>query len=115
MPTRLRAAPYAFDRAWRRVGVSLDRSGFTVEDRDRANGVYFVRYVDAKEAAKEEPGFFSRVFGRGGDKRAGTDRFRIAVKGEGNASVVTVQDAQGAPAAGATAQRIVQVLADDLK
>ena len=35
-----------FDRAWRRVGLALDRSGFTVEDRDRAQGVYFVRYVD---------------------------------------------------------------------
>ena len=35
-----------FDRAWRRVGLALDRVGFTVEDRDRVNGVYFVRYVD---------------------------------------------------------------------
>jgi len=25
-----------FDRAWRRVGLALDRSGFTVEDRDRS-------------------------------------------------------------------------------
>ena len=37
----------AFDRAWRRVGLALDRTGFTVEDRDRAQGVYFVRYVAA--------------------------------------------------------------------
>ena len=36
-----------FDRAWRRVGLALDRVGFTVVDRDRAKGVYFVRYVDA--------------------------------------------------------------------
>ena len=35
-----------FDRAWRRVGLALDRSGFTVEDRDRSQGQYFVRYVD---------------------------------------------------------------------
>ena len=27
-----------FDRAWRRVGLALDRSGFTVEDRDRGPG-----------------------------------------------------------------------------
>src|SRR5690606_33231907 len=39
----------AFDRAWRRVGLALDRVGFTVEDRDRANGIYFVRYVSAEE------------------------------------------------------------------
>jgi len=32
-----------FDRAWRRVGLSLDRTNFTVEDRDRSKGIYFVR------------------------------------------------------------------------
>ena len=50
-----------FDRAWRRVGLALDRSGFTVEDRDRAQGLYFVRYIDPK-AAKAEPGFFAKLF-----------------------------------------------------
>jgi outer membrane protein assembly factor BamC len=35
-----------FDRAWRRVGLALDRVGFVVEDKNRANGVYFVRYTD---------------------------------------------------------------------
>jgi outer membrane protein assembly factor BamC len=34
-----------FDSAWRRVGLALDRTGFTVEDRDRKQGIYFVRYV----------------------------------------------------------------------
>ncbi|MEO8924130.1 MAG: outer membrane protein assembly factor BamC, partial [Caldimonas sp.] len=55
-----------FDRAWRRVGVALDRSGFTVEDRDRAQGIYFVRYVDPKFAGRDEPNLFSRLlsFGR---------------------------------------------------
>src|SRR5213075_1846753 len=49
----------AFDRAWRRVGLALDRTGFTVEDRDRAQGLYFVRYVDPALAGREQPGFFS--------------------------------------------------------
>ncbi len=40
------------DRAWRRVGLALDRVGFTVEDRDRSQGVYFVRYVDPAEEAE---------------------------------------------------------------
>ncbi|WP_375138933.1 outer membrane protein assembly factor BamC [Azohydromonas caseinilytica] len=103
-----------FERAWRRVGVALDRSGFTVEDRDRSSGLYYVRYIDPKEAQREEPGFFGRLFGRD-DKRATTDRYRVAVKSEGNASTVSVQNAQGAPDSGAVAQRIVQALLDDLK
>lgn len=103
-----------FERAWRRVGVALDRSGFTVEDRDRTSGLYYVRYVDPKEARREEPGFFSRLFGRD-QKRATTDRYRVAVKSEGNASTVSVQNAQGAPDTGEVAQRIVKSLLDDLK
>ncbi len=35
-----------FDRAWRRVGLALDRIGFVVEDKDRSNGVFYVRYSD---------------------------------------------------------------------
>ena len=35
-----------FDRAWRRVGLALDRIGFVVEDRDRSRGIFFVRYSD---------------------------------------------------------------------
>ena len=74
-----------FDRAWRRVGVALDRSGFTVEDRDRAQGLYFVRYVDPKFAGKEEPGFFSKLFSCGKkDDSGGPARYRVAVKGEGD-------------------------------
>src|SRR6201999_460558 len=46
-----------FDRAWRRVGLALDRVGFTVEDRDRSKGLYFVRYADPEAEMKEkDPG-----------------------------------------------------------
>jgi outer membrane protein assembly factor BamC len=52
-----------FDRAWRRVGLALDRTGFTVEDRNRNDGLYFVRYV-APGTDKKEPGFLGKLFGR---------------------------------------------------
>lgn len=103
-----------FDRAWRRVGLSLDRSGFTVEDRDRSQGVYFVRFV-ADAAQTDKPGFFGRLFG--GDKPSATPakyRVRVSATGE-NSSTVSVLDAQGQPDGSATAQRIAQLLADDLK
>jgi len=105
-----------FDRAWRRVGLTLDRSGFTVEDRDRAGGLYFVRYVDPKDAATAEPGFFAKLlrFGRS-DPAAAPARYRIAVKAEGERTQVSVQNAQGGPENGAVGQRIVALLVDDLK
>ena len=103
-----------FDRAWRRVGLALDRSGFTVEDRDRAGGLYFVRYVDPKNAATAaEQGFFSKLFSKS-DVGAPV-RLRIAVKGEGDKTNVTVQNSQGSPEASDVGQRIVALLVDDLK
>ncbi|MCW7538213.1 outer membrane protein assembly factor BamC [Aquabacterium sp. A7-Y] len=106
-----------FDRAWRRVGLSLDRSGFTVEDRDRAQGLYFVRFV-APNADKDrrEPGLLSRWFGSDSGKDANPTRYRVMVKGEGEQrSLVSVLNAQGGPETSDAAQRIVKLLAEDLK
>ncbi|MBC7993787.1 MAG: outer membrane protein assembly factor BamC [Rhizobacter sp.] len=105
----------SFDRAWRRVGLALDRSGFTVEDRDRAQGLYFVRYVDPAQAGKEEPGFFGKLFSGDANKLTGPIRYRVNVKGEGEASTVSVFDTKGAPENGDAGQRIVRLLVDDLK
>lgn len=102
-----------FDRAWRRVGVALDRSGFSVEDRDRAAGLYFVRYVDPALAGKEEPGFLSRWFGK---KEAATvQRLRILLKAEGGKTQVSVQNSQGAPETGDAARRIIAQLSAGLR
>lgn len=105
----------SFDRAWRRVGLALDRSGFTVEDRDRAQGLYFVRYVDPAQAGKEEPGFFSRLFTGDANKLSGPIRYRVSVKAEGDVSTASVFDTKGAPENGEAGQRIVKLLVEDLK
>lgn len=102
-----------FERAWRRVGLALDRTGFTVEDRDRSQGTYFVRYVEPT-AGKGEPGFFSKLFS-GSAAAAMPLKYRISLKSEGEKTTVSVLNAQGMPESSANAQRIVQVIADDLK
>lgn len=105
-----------FERSWRRVGSALDRSGFTVEDRDRSQGVYYVRYVDPKLAGKEDPGFFARLFGAKRVEGTAGERLRIQVQGEGpNSSLVSVQDAQGAPQKSDSARNIVQLLVKELR
>lgn len=102
-----------FDRAWRRVGLSLDRTGFTVEDRDRSQGIYFVRYVEPNPD-KQEPGFLGRLFGST-PKAKPPIKYRIVVRSQGNATVVSVLNEAGAPDNSANAQRIVKVIADDIK
>lgn len=103
-----------FDLAWRRVGLALDRIGFSVEDRDRAAGLYFVRYVDPAFAGKEAPGFFGRLLGSK-DTGPRVDRFRVKVAAEGSGATVTLLSADGAPETGEAARRILQQLANELR
>jgi outer membrane protein assembly factor BamC len=106
-----------FDRAWRRVGLALDRVGFTVEDRDRVNGVYFVRYVDPD--ATGSTGFLKKLFtfGAASDKEKEAQRFRISVKADatGNASQVTVLTNDGKAEATTAGAKILKLLGDELK
>jgi outer membrane protein assembly factor BamC len=102
-----------FDRAWRRVGLALDRTGFTVEDRNRNEGTYFVRYV-APDTNKKEPGFFGKLF-NSSSAAVPPLKYRITVRSQGESTTVSVLNEAGAPESSANAERIVRVLADDLK
>ena len=101
-----------FDRAWRRVGLALDRTGFTVEDRDRTQGTYFVRYVEPN-ADKKSSNFLSRLFSS--DTPGPPVKYRISLKSQGESTTVSVLTEKGAPENSATAQRIVKLIADDLR
>lgn len=110
-----------FDRAWRRVGLALDRVGFTVEDRDRSKGLYFVRYVDpdADAKSKQPTGMLSKLaFWRSTpDPKERNAQFRIAVKDGGSASSseVNVLNREGQPERSETATRILSLLLEQLK
>jgi outer membrane protein assembly factor BamC len=104
-----------YDRAWRRVGLALDRVGFTVEDRDRVQGIYFVRFVDADTSAKK--GFFKRLFNISSDADKEAQRYRVVVKAApgSNGSQVNVQTKDGQPETSATGAKILKLLVDELK
>ncbi|MES2295879.1 MAG: outer membrane protein assembly factor BamC [Pseudomonadota bacterium] len=108
-------ADEGFDRAWRRVGLALDRVGFTVEDRDRNAGVYFVRFVDP-ESAKAE-GFFSKLLNFGGpsDKALEAQRYRVTVKAAGAATQIGVQGNDGKPETSPAGEKILGLLYEQLK
>ena len=107
-----------FDRAWRRVGLALDRIGFTVEDRDRSKGLYFVRYIDPNADLKttEEKGWFSRLkFWGSSAKVPSKEQYRILVQGDGKGAEVRVLDKDGTRERSETANRILTLLFDQLK
>jgi outer membrane protein assembly factor BamC len=86
-----------FDRAWRDTGLALDRSNFTVEDRNRANGIYYVRYVNPKDLG-DTKGFFTNLFSSKDDSSLKAKKYQVVVKSTGeNSSRVYVQNADGQP------------------
>lgn len=96
-----------FDRAWRRVGLSLDRTGFTVEDRDRSAGTYWVRFVPAIE--EKSKGWFAKT------PEAQPARFQILLEAKDDLTRVFVQNEQGQALNDANAQRMLGLLVDDLQ
>jgi outer membrane protein assembly factor BamC len=143
-----------FDRAWRRVGLALDRIGFVVEDRDRSNGIFFVRYtdvgIDDAPAAKKDKGLMDKLkfWGDEEEKKKAEEEvvsaprkkadegvvdklkfwevkdkdkipleklYRVKVESDDNTTTVRVTDKEGNPNTSTTANRIINLLYEQLK
>jgi outer membrane protein assembly factor BamC len=104
----------SFDRAWRDTGLALDRSNFTVEDRNRSKGVYFVRYVDPKNLG-DSKGFFTKLFGGKDDPSLLAKKYQVVLKSTGEtATSVYVQDADGKPENTAAGLQLLTLLTEQL-
>ena len=109
-----------FDRAWRRIGLALDRIGFTVEDRDRQNGMYFVRYADPESDMerrdREKPGLLSRLqFWKTDDRKVKAEQYRVSVTSKQDTSQVQILAKEGETVGPQTASRILSLLHEQLK
>ena len=111
-----------FDRAWRRVGLALDRVGFTVEDRDRSKGIYFVRYIDPEtdvQTKKGGEGMIGRTLGAlkfwGDSAPKKSEQYQIAVRDMSTTAQVNVLGKDGKQEQSATASRILTLLFEQLR
>lgn len=106
----------SFPRAWRRVGIALDRLGLVVEDRDRSAGLYYIRAVDQLEdAGKSKKGVFSGLFSGKDEAATQAAPGRIHLLDSGDATRITVQDAGGQRDTSAAAVKILQQLETELR
>lgn len=103
-----------FSRAWRRTGLALDRVGFTVEDRDRSRGLYFVRYIDPLKDEKKK-GFLSNLKFWGDDDKPDSNQYLVSVVGEEANSRIVVLNQDGAPEQSDTSDRILTLLQEQLQ
>lgn len=135
----------SFDRGWRRVGLALDRVGFVTEDKDRSQGIFFVRYadVDIDDTPKKKKGLLETLkfwgddeeeknnpkpkdeksiaeklkFWKGKDEKTDpAKQYRIKVsEKEDGTSSVNVVDTEGKRNPSTTANRIISLLYEQLK
>ncbi|WP_244815715.1 outer membrane protein assembly factor BamC [Caballeronia sp. Lep1P3] len=97
-----------FDRAWLRVGLALDRTNFTVDNRDRDKGIYYVHYSDSMAELKKE-GLFGKLFSSNSPRP--TRQFLVNVRSKADSvTQIAVVDANGQPDNSSDAQRIVSLL-----
>lgn len=106
----------AFDRAWRRVGLALDRVGFTVEDRDRSQGIYFVRYINPDADNKTGGGLLSKLLFWRDENADSADQYRVQLSEAGAAATeVKVLNKDGEAEKSSTSSRILGLLYEQLK
>jgi len=109
-----------FDRTWRRVGLALDRVGFTVEDRDRQKGQYFVRYADTDASDMKrkdgEKGLLSKLaFWKSDDANLKAEQYRVHIRQFAGKCTVQILSKEGTQANTQTTRRIVALLYEQLK
>jgi outer membrane protein assembly factor BamC len=105
-----------FSRAWRRTGLALDRVGFTVEDRDRSRGIYYVRYIDTdKTELTKDDSFFGSLKFWGDEEPTDQNEFLVSLVGKQSTTQIVILDVKGKRENSETADRILSLLHEQLK
>jgi len=121
----------SFDRAWRRIGIAIDKAGLITQDQNRDQGVFFVQYSAEKmkgpdafnPESKGISGFFDSITNlfsstdsaKGADaakiKFADKSNYRVTVAKKGDSlSEVSVSDKDGKKLPDDQARRFLEIL-----
>ena len=103
-----------YARSWRLVGIALNRVGFTVEDRNRSGGDYYVRYNDPSDDADDKGWLSNLAFWSSSDEGGKSEVFVVNVSGDDPATV-RIRNQSGNPAPAQTASRILTLLHEQLR
>ena len=103
------------EQAWRRLGLALDRTGYTVESSNPQSGSYLVRYVQPSAERESNPGILTRLFGKSKKDTPKPVRYQVQVQPQAQGSLVRVLNEGGQPVSQAESAPILRVLAEDLR
>ncbi len=101
-------------RSWRLIGIALERAGFAVEDRDRSQYTYMIRYFDP--TAADNQGFLSGLaFWRKSGKFDAKKLYHIQLNNRSDKVDAVVLDENKDRLNNATAKRILTLIQEQLK
>ncbi|MBV8658225.1 MAG: outer membrane protein assembly factor BamC [Burkholderiales bacterium] len=113
----------SFDRAWRRVGLALERAGYGINDRDRSLGVYYVRPSGADKPKEDSSSsFLSKLeFWKSADEKHAEKleptgpEYLVVVAGKDEVTTIRVGNRDGSQLAEATASTLLNALVTELR
>ena len=103
-----------YSKAWRNVGIVLERVDFAVEDRDRLQGIYYVRYNDPLKGQTDK-GLLSKLAFWSSDDEQKVQHYQIKLSDDGADTRVVVLNEQGGDETSVTGVRILTLLYEELK
>jgi len=109
-----------FDRSWRRVGLALERAGYTITDRDRQLGIYYVRPGVIQQGEKEKSFWSKLAFWQSSetgpqDKGVGGAEHLVVVSAKGEQTTVKVAGKDGTALPDATVAKLLDALVTELR
>lgn len=105
----------SFSRSWRLIGLALDRVGFAVEDRNRSEGIYYVRYNDPSQEEADKGWLSGLAFWSDDKKVDKVNRYQVRVSSQDDRTVVYVADDKGQRSESPTATRILTLLKEQIR
>lgn len=103
-----------FTRSWRRTGIALDSLGVVVEDRNRAEGIYYVGQIEL-QAQQEDKGWLSSLFASKEEKKGDAPQLQIVLHGDETLTRLTILNMDGSPRQDKLAAELLQRLQQELK
>lgn len=86
-----------FARTWRRVGIALDRIGLLIDDRNRSDGVFYLRITeDFRKKSEEDDSWLANLFSS--KKAKLKERYLLSVSDEKDTTIISITEATGAKA-----------------
>ena len=103
----------SFEQSWRKIGLILDSLDFSIEDKSREDGIFYISYNDPDSRIKPK-GLARLAFWRDRGPIVQSYRLRLSASKNLETSEVRVLDSKGQQLSDDTALKILRVIREQL-